>query len=179
MYNIPLKYVTDVLFAKTAQGLVQGMASTSATYTNQSVSLIATFGTSNPVLLCVVLALNVVCALSATLASILPRSARQAAPLDVARLLAISRNPELDTVLKPYSNKSVKMDDELLSAGVGYGWDENSNQYMLTILPGWRNQDVSVTANDSTSAMTLSQRHGGVIGLGDLKEYSPVESEAD
>jgi len=70
-------------------------------------------------------------------------------------------------------------DDELLSAGVGYGWDENLNQHMLMILPRWRNQDVSVTANDSTSAMTLSQRHGGVIGLSDLKEYSPVESEAD
>jgi hypothetical protein len=178
-YNIPLTYVTDVLFAKTAQGLVQGMASTWATHTNRSVSLITTFGTSSPVLLYVILALSLAWALSATLASILPRSARQAAPLDVARLLAISRNPELDTVLKPYLNKSVKMDDELLSAGVGYGWDENSNQYMLTILPGWRNQDVSVTANHSTSAMTLSQRHGGVIGLGDLNEYSPVESEAD
>jgi hypothetical protein len=166
-YNIPLNYVTDVLFAKTAQGLVQGMTSTWTNYTNQSVSLIATFGTSNPVLLCVVLALNVVCALSATLASILPRSARQAPPLDVARLLAISRNPELDTALKPYSNKSVKMGDEILSAGVGYGWDENLNRHALTILP--RNRHVYMTGNDSTSSMELH----------DLKEYSLVESEAD
>ncbi|KIM74826.1 hypothetical protein PILCRDRAFT_694774 [Piloderma croceum F 1598] len=179
IYNIPLTYVTDVLFAKTAQGLVQGMVSTWSNSTNQSVSLITTFGTSSPVLLYVILALSVAWALSATLASILPRSARQAAPLDVARLLAISRNPELNTVLEPYSDKSVEMDDELLSAGVGYGWDENLNQHVLRILPRWRNQDVSVTAIDSTSAVTLSQRRGGVIGSGVLKEYSAVESEAD
>ena len=133
MYNIPLTYVTDVLFAETAQGLVQGMTSTWGIYTSQRVSVIATFGTSNSVLLSIILALSVVWALFATLASTLPRSAQQAPPLDVARLLAISRNPELDTVLQQFSDKSVEIGDELLSAGVGYGWDDTLNRYVLTI----------------------------------------------
>jgi hypothetical protein len=132
MYNIPLTYVTNVLFGETAQGLVQGMTSTWATYTSQRVSVIATFGTSNRVLLSVILGLSAVWAFIVTSASWL---ARQAPPLDVARLLAISRNPELDTVLQRFSNKSVEMGDELQSARVGYGRDENLNRYVLTILP--------------------------------------------
>lgn len=158
MYNIPLTYVTDVLFAQTAQGLVQGMTSTWGAYTSQRVSVIATFGTSNRVLLSFILALSVAWALFATLASTLARSAQQAPPLDVARLLAISRNPELDTVLQPFSDKSVEIGDELLSARVGYGWDDTLNRYVLTI---------------------TSRKHRGDIGLVHLRGYVRVDSEAE
>ena len=133
MYNISLTYVTDVLFAETAQGHVQGVTSTWGIYTSQQVSVIATFCTSNSVLLSFILALSVVWGLFATLASTLLRSAQQAPLLDIVRLLAISRNPELDTVLQKFSDKSVEIGDELLSAGVGYGWDDTLNRYVLTI----------------------------------------------
>ena len=175
MYNIPLTYVTDVLFGETAQGLVQGMTSTWAIYTSQRVSVIATFGTSNRVLLCVILALSVVWAFIVTGASWL---ARQAPPLDVARLLAISRNLELDAVLQPFSNKSVEMGDELQSSRVGYGWDENLNRYALTILPRRSgNEHVDTTGNDATSAMELREVYGGNVGLVNPRGYSPVKSE--
>jgi len=176
MYNIPLTYVTDVLFGETAQGLVQGMTSTWGIYTSQSVSVIATFGTSNRVLLSVILALSVVWAFIVTGASSL---ARQAPPLDVARLLAISRNPELDSVLQPFSNKSVEMGDELQSVRVGYGWDEKLNRYVLTILPRRSGNDVYMTGNGSTSAMELRLKYGGDVGLFDSRGYGRVESEAD
>ena len=44
--------------------------------------------------------------------------------MDVMRILAISRNPELDDVFVPYSDRKVKMDGDkaLFKAKVGYTW---------------------------------------------------------
>ena len=134
LYNIPLTYVTDVLFAQTAQGLVQGMIPAWPTYSNQPVFLIAVFGTSKPTLLLAIMAVCLVLALIATLASTLPRSARCAAALDVLRLLAISRNPQLDTVLQPYSDWDVRMEEEMQNARVGYGWVEDLSRRALMIM---------------------------------------------
>lgn len=99
LYNIPLTYVTDVLFAQTAQGLVQGMVTTHQKFAHQQVAVTAVFGTSQPTLLFVIMGVSLALALVATLASTLPRSAHRAPKLDILKLLVISRNPQLDAVL--------------------------------------------------------------------------------
>jgi hypothetical protein len=134
LYHIPLAYVTDVLFAQTAQGLVQGMIPAWPSYANQPVFLIATFGTSKPTLLFAIMATSLVLALVATLASTLPRSVRRAPALDVLRLLAISRNPRLDAMLEQYSDWDVGM-EEMLGARVGYGRVEELNRRALMMIP--------------------------------------------
>ncbi len=116
-YHIPMSYVKGVLFGQTAQGLVQGILTNSPVNTTQQMFISSTFGTSRPALLYIVLVISFSCALTATLAN---WSARQAAPMDLMRILAISRNPHLDTVFGPYSDRRVKMDQdkEMLNAKV-------------------------------------------------------------
>jgi hypothetical protein len=133
LYSIPMSYVKGVLFGQTAQGLVQGMVSTYAVPTSQQMFISSTFGTSQPALLYIVLAISVSCALSATLANTLTRSVRQAAPMDLMRIMAISRNPQLDTVFGPYSDRNVKMDDEMLKAKVGYAWIDSLQRHGLVL----------------------------------------------
>jgi len=116
-YDISTSYVKDVLFGQTAQGLVQGLLTNSPVNITQDILISSTFGTSQPVLLFIVLAVSIICAVIATLAT---WSARKAAPMDLMRILAISRNPQLDTVFGPYSDRRVKMDQdkEMLNAKV-------------------------------------------------------------
>jgi hypothetical protein len=135
LYDIPLNYVTSVLFAQTAQGLVQGMVPAWPTYTSQTVSIISVFGASKPAFLFAIIAVSSTSALIATLASTLPRTARRAAALDVSRLMAISRNAQLDTVLQPYSDRDVIMEEEIMSIRVGYGRLEGINRRALMMVP--------------------------------------------
>lgn len=135
MYAIPLTYVANVLFAQTAQGLVQGMITTWQTFADQQIAVIAVFGASQPILLLGIMAVCFALALVATVASTVPRSARRAPKLDVLRLLAISRNPQLDAVLQPYSDRDVGMDGKMESARVGYGWVEGLNRRALVMDP--------------------------------------------
>jgi len=121
-----------VLFAQTAQGLVQGMIPAWPTYANQPVSLISVFGASQQALLFAIMAMSLASGLIATLASTLPRSARRAAALDVSRLLAISRNSQVDTVLRPYSDRDVRMEEAIGSIRVGYGWLEDRCTLMMS-----------------------------------------------
>jgi len=132
LYSIPLTYVTDVLFAQTAQGLVQGMIPAWPTYANQSVSVISVFGASKPVLLFAIVAMSLVSALIATRASTV---ACHAAEPDVARLMAISRNVQLDPVLEPYSDRDFKIAEEVMDTRVGYGWIESISRRALMIAP--------------------------------------------
>ena len=142
-YDIPFTYVTDVLFAQTAQGLVQGMTTAWQTFSHQQVAVIAVFGTSQPILLFLILGVSFTLALVATLASTLPQSARRAPKLDILRLLVISRNPQLDAVLKPYLDQdegeiNEKMDEgldeKMQSARVGYERVENLNRRALVMV---------------------------------------------
>jgi hypothetical protein len=166
-YNIPHNYVIDVLFGQTAQGLVQGMVAKWQASVQQEVSLIATFGTSKPVLLWAIMGISLLWALIATLAGTLPRSAQCAAELNVSRLLAISRNPQLDTLLQPYSDWNVKMEEEVLNARVGYQLVKGLNRRALVIEPGQHGGGKA--AEHQTTSETLlpvvSQMHGEVIGF--------------
>jgi len=146
-YDIPMSYVKDVLFGQTAQGLVQGMLTSSPLAVNatQDVLISTTFGTSQPALLFLVLLVSVLCALTATLAVWL---SREAAPMDLMRILAISRNPELDYVFVPYSDRKVKMDGDkaLLNARVGYTW-VHSLQRRALVVPLARGNEDDALAN--------------------------------
>jgi len=131
-YSIPLTYVTDVLFAQTAQGLVQGMIPAWPIYANQSVFVISVFGASKPAFLFAIVAVSLVSALIATRAGTV---ACHAAEADVARLMAISRNVQLDPVLEPYSDRDFKMAKEVMDTRVGYGWIESISRRALMIAP--------------------------------------------
>lgn len=132
-YHVPMAYTADVLFGETAQGLVQGMLTTWQTYADEQLSVISVFGTSKPELLYTILAICFGCAFAATFSSLVPRSSRLAAPLDISRILAISRNPQLDAVLQPYSDWNVEMQQEVMETEVGYGWVSGLNRRALTI----------------------------------------------
>ena len=125
-YDIPLPYITDVLFGQTAQGLVQGMLTAWSLNTTQPVEVTATFGTSNQMLIHVINVLGFMCALIATISgTILPLVARKAVcvPLDVARLMAISRNPQVDATFEAYVDRDVEIGNDLLdNTRVGYQW---------------------------------------------------------
>jgi hypothetical protein len=171
-YDISLTYVNEVLFGQTAQGLVQGMVANWQTTVQQEVSLIATFGTSKPALLWAIMGISLVLALIATLAGTLPRSAQHAAELNVSRLLAISRNPQLDTLLQPYSDSNVKMEEEMLNARVGYGLVKGLNRRALVIAPGRYGggeaveyQTTTSSRNSITRDPVVPQTYGEVFGF--------------
>jgi hypothetical protein len=75
------------------------------------------------------------CAIGATISTALP-SSRQATELDIARLMAISRNPQLDNAFEVYSERTVPVGDEISKAKVGYGWVEGLHRRALVLAPG-------------------------------------------
>jgi hypothetical protein len=131
-YDIPVSYVKDVLFAQSAQCLVQGILTHTPVNTTQHLHISSTFATSQPALLFVVFGISFICALIATF---LRWSARHAAPMDTMRILAISRNPNLDEVFGPYSHHGVEMDDDekMLNAKVGYTWVDELDRHSLVL----------------------------------------------
>jgi hypothetical protein len=131
-YHIPMSYIKGVLFGQTAQGLVQGILTNSTANVTQQMLISSKFGTSKPEILYIVLGISFCCALTVTLAN---WSARRAAPMDVRRILAISRNPELDTVFGPYSDRKKKMDKDkdILNAKVGYRWIGSLQRHALVL----------------------------------------------
>ena len=120
-YHLPLSYITDVLFAQTAQALVQGLAQRWPVPVAQSVALTAVFATSWSVLSYVILGLSAACALTATLAGA-AAFRHHHSPLDVTHLLAISRSDELDHVFVRYGDLGVPVDADILERKVGYDW---------------------------------------------------------
>jgi hypothetical protein len=130
-YHVPLAYIQDVLFGQTAHGLVQGMLTTFPVLHPQQVQVVAIFGTSQPVLLLVIMGISLACALSATLASMFPKTARESVELDVPRLLVISRNPQFDDVFAPCSDRTDEMDEKVLSARIRYEWVEGLKRRAL------------------------------------------------
>jgi hypothetical protein len=171
LYNIPLTYVTGVLFAQTAQGLVQGMTTAWQKFAHQQVAVTAVFGTSQPILQFVIMGVSLAWALVATLASTLPRSARRAPRLDFLKLLVISRNPQLDAVLKPYLDQDVgmdgnldeKLDEEMLGARVGYELVESLNRpTFVMVLPKPGTNSIASSIHDQgVGGEGLSEGTGG------------------
>ncbi|KZP18330.1 hypothetical protein FIBSPDRAFT_956316 [Athelia psychrophila] len=132
-YYVPLDYITNILFPQTAQALVQGMSQAlPVRIANQSVSLIAIFATSEPQLSYLILAICAACALASTAAGVVSFT-EYPAPLDVVRLLAISRNGQLDDAFAPYADLSVPVDEDVLQRRIGYSWVEKLDSRVLVV----------------------------------------------
>jgi hypothetical protein len=146
-YHIPMSYIKGVLFGQTAQGLVQGMLTNSSANATQQMFLSSTFGTSRPALLCIVFVVAFGCALTATLAN---WSAKQAAPMDLMRILAISRNPELDNVFGPYSDRRETMDEAegILNAKVEYRRIHSLQRHALVLSHTTRTSEMDTDVNE-------------------------------
>jgi len=129
-YHIPMSYLKHTLFEQTAQGLVQGILTVTPHNTTQQMSIASTFGTSQPALLYIVLGICFYCALTATVAN---WSARHVAPMNLMRILAISRNLQLDTVFGRYSDRKVPMDEEMLNVKVGYRRIDSLERHALVL----------------------------------------------
>ena len=132
-YNLSSSYITDVLFRQTAQGLVQGLLAYWPLQFHHKVQLISTFGASQPEMDVIILALSITCAMTATLASTLPASAREATALDLARVIAISRNPQLEDLFEPYADRRIEIGDSVRKTRVGYRWVESLRRRALVI----------------------------------------------
>ena len=132
MYHIPLSYITDVLFSQTAQALVQGLAQWWPVPVTQEVALTAVFATSRPMLSYVILGLSAVCALTATIAGA-AAFRHYHSPLDVTRLLAISRIDELDHIFVRYSDLDVPVDADIFERKVGYDWVQGLRRRALVM----------------------------------------------
>lgn len=125
-------YIIEVLFGKSAQALVQGLAQTMPHSFNQELEITAIFGTSQAPVLFVILAMCVTCALVATYSGV--RSFRNHyAPLDVVRLLAFSRNPELDEAFVPYANLKKPVDADIFEKKIGYGWVKELGRHVFIV----------------------------------------------
>jgi hypothetical protein len=131
-YDIPVSYVKEALFGQSAQCLVQGILTQSPVNTTQYLSLSSTFGASNPLLLFAVLGTFFICAVITTFVS---WSKRHVKPMDVIRILAISRNPNLDNDFGRYSDRWVEIDDDekMLNAKVGYGYVDELKRHALVL----------------------------------------------
>ena len=97
-YSIPLSYVRDVLFGQTARFMVQGIISDISlqTHSQQQITLIATFGTSNPILIYLIMGLAIlICSISIVGFKV----AGQPSNLDAIRLISISKSTKLTELL--------------------------------------------------------------------------------
>ena len=150
-YHIPLNYTTNVIFGQTAQGLVQGLLTTFSSTNSQKISIIAVFGTSQPVLLLVTMGLCLVIAVCTTFFSTVPLAVRQSVPLDVAKLLAISRNPQIDTTFEPYTDRTVEIGEDVLEIPISYEWVERLRRRVV-VLGG--------TPSDSNGSLTQKEQQG-------------------
>jgi hypothetical protein len=107
---------------------------------------------------------------------------RQAAPIDLMRIIAISRNPQLDVVFGPYSDRNVKMDNDMLNMKVGYTWIDSLQQHALVLshapstVEGHVYQSAHMNPGTETSinAQTLSGE--GVVASGNYTDVDQGEN---
>ncbi|KAF9527068.1 hypothetical protein CPB83DRAFT_895504 [Crepidotus variabilis] len=132
-YYLPLTYIQNALFGQTSQALVQGMVTKWSVTHETEFDLWATFSISHAPLLYLILGLSTICAIASTLWSSLPASSRHATKMDVARLVAISRNPNLDATFLRYADRKVEIQNEVLDSRVRYAWVEQLGRSALVV----------------------------------------------
>ncbi|KZP18834.1 hypothetical protein FIBSPDRAFT_933231 [Athelia psychrophila] len=132
-YYLPLDYITDVVFAKTSQALVQGVNQAyPVQQTIRPISLIAAFATSRPQLSYLILAICAACAITGTVSGVVSFR-NYPEPLNVVRLLAISRNDQLDDTFAPYSDISVPVAEDVLHRRIGYSKVDELDSRVLVV----------------------------------------------
>lgn len=134
VYHVSLSYITNVAFGQAAQALVQGLVQSKSREIYQSLELTATFATSKMLLDCLILGICAGCAIVATFSGMWSFRTRYA-PLDVVRLLAVSRNDQLDHAFASYADLNVPVDEEVLQRKIGYGWVEKVGSQVLMTDP--------------------------------------------
>lgn len=135
-YHVPLSYITNVAFRQTAQALVQGLVQSRPAYLHQPLELVATFATSHLLLAYIIFGICAGCAIVATFSGMWSFRTRHA-PLDIVRLLAVSRNDQLDNAFASYADLSVPVDAEVLQRKIGYGWvDKVGSRALMTDFRG-------------------------------------------
>ncbi|KAF9527128.1 hypothetical protein CPB83DRAFT_936364 [Crepidotus variabilis] len=132
-YNVPLSYIKQGIFGPTSQGLVQGMLAVWTRTNKTEFDIWATFSISHVPLLYLILGVASICSTAVTLWSTLPASSRHATKIDVARLLAISRNPNLDAAFANYADRKVDIERGVLEMKVRYVWVERLGRSVLVL----------------------------------------------
>ncbi|KZP18854.1 hypothetical protein FIBSPDRAFT_863435 [Athelia psychrophila] len=79
-----------------------------------------------------VLGVSVACALTATITGALSFRTHHA-PFDVTRLLAISRNHQLDGTFARYADLNVHVDEEIMERRIGYRWVDELARRALVV----------------------------------------------
>lgn len=136
-YQIPLSYVTNALFSGTNVGLVLGMNSPVANWStiyDQPADLIVIFATSLPELQAILLIIAVGGAMTMTLGALRVKSHNNV-ELDLIRLLAISRNSQLDDALIQYADLTKSVPDTFERYKVRYGHVSCIGRRALSLLP--------------------------------------------
>lgn len=109
-FTLPQSYIKDILFGTAQHSLTQGTLRVwSDSYNRTSVTttpLRATFGTSRVALQITILVVAFLGAALATITAIRP-SSRNAADLDIARLISIAQNSQLESVFGQYSDRAI------------------------------------------------------------------------
>jgi hypothetical protein len=133
-YNIPQSYVQGTLFSEAGAALVQGMvmATESSYYANQPADLIVVFATSAAPLQIILISIAVACAIATTVGA-LRTKAREAAELDVARILAMSRNPQLDYTFAPFTDRTIEVPNSIQELRVHYGYVAGTDRLGLSL----------------------------------------------
>jgi len=133
-YNLPQSYVQSALFSETGAALVQGMViATQARYSaNQPADLVVVFATSAAPLQITLILIAVGCAIAMTVGA-LRTKAREAAELDVARILAMSRNPQLDYTFAPFTDRAIEIPNNVQGLRVHYGYVAGTERLALSL----------------------------------------------
>ncbi|KDQ58844.1 hypothetical protein JAAARDRAFT_56903 [Jaapia argillacea MUCL 33604] len=135
-YHIPLSYITDVMFDFAMKGMIQGLLTNYGRHSTSPGSLTSVFGTSQLWLQFTIIGVAFCCALTATILSTIPAHSRRAVELDLARTLAISRDPQLDIVFGVYADRTIEIPEEVGDMKVGYGRDPRNGRWALKVGQG-------------------------------------------
>ncbi|KDQ54059.1 hypothetical protein JAAARDRAFT_409636 [Jaapia argillacea MUCL 33604] len=127
-YYIPLDYISTAMFEVSMRGMVQGLLTTWQWYNPTSGSITSEFATSNFPIQLIIVIIAFLFSISATLLSTLPHSSRHAAEIDACRIIAITRNHQLDEVFNGYSDRSVGIPKSVRETRVCYDVDRDGGK---------------------------------------------------
>ena len=156
-YEIPQYYVRNGLFFETIAGLVQGMMETTWTQSNiQPVNLIVVYATRHPELQIILLFVAVTGAAIITSYTLYNRSSH-AAELDVARLIAISRDSQLDYTFAPFADRNAEIPMDVQHLKVRYEYVPRIQRHAFQVGDVEAAREIEA---DKTSPVDYSEESG-------------------
>jgi hypothetical protein len=161
-YTIPQSYVTSALFSETSAGLVEGMVVANQPKYNQTlpVDLVVVFATSHTGLQATLIVIVMGCAIITSSGS-LRNKACKIPELDITRILAISRDPQLDDVFAPFADRTVDVPTTVQELRVCYEYVSGIERRALSLrgvddekVVGFR-QEAQVNGQKDSDASSL------------------------